>query len=96
MGNITKSALLEFVDTFDDMDAELEAAAKADRERASRNKKPRPWGVYDENGKLVSKVDTKSEAIATRAEWRRMDAEEGRRKGKYTIGRVDDLKGDDL
>lgn len=89
MGNITKSALLEFAETFDDMDAELEAAAEADRERAARNKKPRPWGVYDENGELIARVPTKSEAAATRAEWRRMDAEDGKPKGKYFIKKVD-------
>ena len=89
MGNITKSALLEFAETFDDMDAELEAAEEADRERAAHYNKTRNWGIYDENDELIARVPTKSEAAATRAEWRRMDAEDGKPKGKYFIRKVD-------
>lgn len=85
MGNITKSAILEFMD----MDAELEAAAERDAELKNRYNLKRNWAVCDEHGEVLAKVPNQAEAVLTRAEFRKIDEEETGKKKKYIIKQLD-------
>jgi len=83
MGDLTKSALLEFMDDFEDDTESRKKDVNPKRHKECN------WAIYDENGELICKVPTQNEAILTRAEFRKIDKEEYGKKKKYTIKKLD-------
>lgn len=80
MGNITKSAILEYNEMVDTTGT-VEDPYKSRVEDVK-------YGVYTEGGELICKVPNKQEALLTRAELRKIDAEESNKKKKYIIKKL--------
>lgn len=80
MGNITKSAILSHNELFDTTGT-VEDPYKSRVEDVK-------YGIYTEGGELICKVPSQQEALLTRAELRKIDAEESNKKKKYIIKKL--------
>lgn len=103
MGNLTKSAIVDFMEDYDmefmkdtKIDDDLAAKLRAEVEEDAKNKKKDAshvhkscdWAIYDETGDEICCVKSQKEAIATVAEFKHMDKKEKRSNKKYTIKKV--------
>lgn len=83
MGNITKSAIFDYNEIED-----KENERKAKREIANDYINNMKYGVYDKDGELLFKTQTKREAKETIEEFIEIDLEETGKEKKYFIRKL--------